>query len=462
MSSLVLGAGVAGLSAAKALKEAGEDVRVLEAKDRLGGRAYTDRTFAGVPVELGAEFIHGEQAATWELVRDLGLKTVAWDKLDDSLVRLENGAWLSMREARARYPDFELTRSWALPDVDALPGEDLRSYLLRVGFNPQQLRYVKRSFANACGESARFLSAKAVLRHLRNEGGSGDYRLLDGYDTLVGALAEGVSVYPDDPVTDVQWEASEGYGGGVRVKTLGGDLYEADAAIITVPLGALQAGTLRFSPALPAPKIQALMGLRMGTVIKLIYRFSEPIFGPEIMALYSRLNPPMWWSPSFGHVGHGDGGHEQIWTAFVSGDWADDLLSLGESGALEAGLKSLRRELGRPELTPTATRLVNWPNDPYTRGGYSFVLPGHDGAREKLAAPTPPLYWAGEATEPEHRAATVHGALLSGRRAAAERLNYGRGEVLRRTALKSGAKVEGVPVQADSETGLDKKAPPTA
>ena len=73
-----------------------------------------------------------------------------------------------------------------------------------------------------------------------------------------------------------------------------------------------------------------------------------------------------------------------------------------------------------PDLEATAARLINWPDDPYTRGGYSFVLPGHDGAREKLAAPTPPLYWAGEATAPEAQAATVHGALTSGRRAAAE------------------------------------------
>jgi len=429
VSTLVLGAGVAGLAAARALAAAGEDVLVLEARDRLGGRVHTDRGFAGVPVELGAEFIHGRQAATWALIRDLGLETVAWDKQDDSLVRLEDGAWLTMREAQARYPDFALTRSWAIPEVDALPGEDLRSYLLRVGFDARQLRYVKRSYANACGEAMRFLNAKAVLEHLRDEGESGDYRLLSGYDALVHALAEGLSVHLDDPVTEVCWE--EGTGGGVRVSTLAGETFEADAAVVTLPLGVLQAGTIRFSPALPAAKASALMGLRMGTVIKLIYRFAEPLFGPQIMALYSRLNPPMWWSPSFGHTGHGaghgEGGHEQVWTAFVSGDWADDLLSLGEAGALAAGLASLRRELGRPGLTPTAMRLVNWPDDPYTRGGYSFVLPGHDGAREQFAAPTPPLYWAGEATAPEPCAATVHGALLSGRRAAAERLACGRG-----------------------------------
>ena len=97
-----------------------------------------------------------------------------------------------------------------------------------------------------------------------------------------------------------------------------------------------------------------------------------------------------------------------------------ELLSQGEQAALEAGLTSLRRELARPELDALDARLIDWPSDPYARGGYSFVLPGHHGARALLAEPTPPLYWAGEATEPESRAATVHGAFVSGRRAAKE------------------------------------------
>ncbi|ADI13264.1 flavin monoamine oxidase family protein [Truepera radiovictrix] len=431
MRVLVLGAGVAGLAAARALKEAGQQVIVLEAKDRLGGRTYTNRDFASVPVEFGAEFIHGERAATWELVRALGLETLPWPKQDDSLVRLEDGRLLSMREARSQCPDFDLTRSWALPEVDALPGEDFHSYLRRIGFSATQLRYVRRSFANACGESMRFLSARAVLEGLREggeESGSEDFRLLSGYDALVRALAAGLEVHLHDPVTEVRWSP----GTGVHVRTLGEERYDAEAAIITVPLGVLQAGAIRFSPELPDAKQSALLGLKMGPVIKLVYRFAEAPLPPHVMALYSRLNPPMWWSPSFGHT---PPAQEHVWTAFVSGDWASELLSLGEAGALEAALASFRSELGRPELTPLGARLVNWPDDPYTRGGYSFVLPGHDGAREKLAAPTPPLFWAGEATEPEHRAATVHGALLSGRRAAAEVCAH-----LARSAHRGGAR----------------------
>lgn len=418
MSTLVIGAGMAGLAAAKTLQRAGEEVLVLEAKDRIGGRTHTSRDFADHPVEFGAEFIHGDRVATWELIDGLGLKTLHWRKEGDSVVRLEDGSWLSMSEARATRPEFDVTRSWKLPNVDPLPGEDWRSYLRRIGFDRHQLRYVQRSYANACGESMRFLSAKAMLASIRDggkEGGMGDYRLLAGYDSLVAHLAEGLDIRLNDPVTDLSWHSQR----GVRAQTLDGERFEADTAVVAVPLGILQSGVIRFRPELPGHKRAALLGLRMGPVVKLVYRFREPITEPHIMAIYSRLNPPMWWSPSFGQPTE-----QHVWTAFVSGDGAMALLAQGEEGALEQGLASLRQELGRPDLQAEAMRLVNWLDEPYTRGGYSFVLPGHDGARAELAAPTPPLFWAGEATEPEHRAATVHGAYLSGRRAAAEALAH--------------------------------------
>lgn len=412
-TALVIGAGAAGLAAARALREHEVDVTVLEARDRIGGRTWTDYAFGDVPVEFGAEFIHGRHVATWEWVERLGLRTFHWTKLSDSMVRLEDRAWLPMDQARARYAEFDITRSWNLPDVPPRPSEDWRSYLIRIGFTRDQLRYVKRSWANACGESMRFLSACAMLEQIRgnHEAGIGDYRILDGYGALLDGLARDSDVRLGAVVTRVDTGD-----GRARVTLAGGEELRADVAVVTLPVGVLQCGTVEFSPELPEEKVRALQGLRMGPVVKLVFRFDAPIVEPHISAIYSADNPPMWWSPSFGHPTTGS----QVWTAFVSGDWAMELLSFGEQEALDRALDALRRELGLERLEASDGRVIDWPDDPYSRGGYSFVLPGHDGARERLAAPTPPLFWAGEATEPEHRAATVHGALESGKRAARE------------------------------------------
>jgi len=156
----------------------------------------------------------------------------------------------------------------------------------------------------------------------------------------------------------------------------------------------------------------------MGPVVKIVYRFAERLAPPEIQAVYAAGPAPMWWSPSAAHETDA-----VVWTAFVSGDAAIDLLRLGEEAAIDHALESLRRELGRPGLKPLDALLVDWPNDPFACGGYSYVRPGHRGAREKLAAPTTPLFWAGEATAPERDAATVHGAIVSGERAAQEALS---------------------------------------
>src|SRR5690554_122744 len=157
---------MAGLAVGHALLEDDLDVVLLEARERLGGRAHTDRQFAGFPVEFGAEFIHGERAATWGWVDRLGLATAHWTKLDDSWVRLADGRRLTVRRAREESPEFDLTRSWELPKVPPRPLESFDRYLTRLGFSLEQMDYVRRAFANAEGESLRFLDATATLKSL--------------------------------------------------------------------------------------------------------------------------------------------------------------------------------------------------------------------------------------------------------------------------------------------------------
>ena len=415
MNVIVIGAGIAGLSAAWHLKEAGIAATVLEARDRIGGRVWTNRDFADIPVEFGAELIHGRspEVNTWEWVRKLGLTTWHWNKIDDSMIRTEEGEWLTMGEARAASTELDITRSWDLSDVPApRDDENLGAYLRRIGFSATQMRYVQRSFANAEGESMRYLNAKAHAHLFKDSDGADDYsdfRILDGYDSYYEQLADGLDIRLSSAVTTIDWSDC------VSVMISADDVFTADAAVVTLPLGVLQADRIKFAPSLPPIKQEALAGLRMGPVMKLVYLFDEPILDPSIGAIYAKGNPPMWWSSTLGR----DGG-AVVWTGFFTGDYARELLPIGEEAALQRGLETLRAEIGNPDLQYAKARWVNWPEDEFAMGGYSACLPGHYDAREKLAQPTPPLYWAGEASAPHHLTAMVHGAYFTGQRAANE------------------------------------------
>ena len=421
MRVLVIGAGIAGLSAAYHLQRAGAEATVLEARDRIGGRVWTSRDFADIPVEFGAELIHGRspEVNTWQWVRQLGLRTWHWNKLDDSMIRTEEGAWMTMGQARAASAELDATRSWALGDVaEPRNDENLETYLRRIGFTEKQLRYVQRSFANAEGDSMRHLNAKAHAHLFKDSDGAdaySDYRILDGYDAYYDKLAEGLDIRLNCVVRAIDWSQ------GAHVTTDAGDTYAADAAVLTLPLGVLKAGRLRFRPALPESKRSALAGLQMGPVIKLVYHFAEPILDRSIGAIYAKGNPPMWWSPSLGREERAT-----VWTGFLTGDYARALLPLGERAALRKGLETLRRETGIRDLEYLKARWVNWPEDEFAMGGYSVCLPGCYEARKKLAQPTPPLYWAGEASAPHHLTAMVHGAYFTGERAATEVLASGK------------------------------------
>lgn len=424
MKVIVIGAGIAGLSAAYHLKGAGIEATVLEARDRVGGRVWTSRDFADIPVEFGAELIHGRspQVNTWAWVDKLGLRTWHWNKRDDSMIRTEAGDWLTMGEARAADAELDVTRTWDLGDApEPRADEDLGGYLRRIGFSEAQLRYVQRSFANAEGESMEWLNAAAHLQlPLDASGGPrgvdsagedaySDFRILDGYDSYYERLADGLDIRLGCVVREIDWTD------GVGIRAESGEMYAADAAVITLPLGVLQSDRVRFKPPLPARKREALAGLKMGPVMKLVYLFDEPILDRSIGAIYARGNPPMWWSPSLGRANGAT-----VWTGFVTGDYAREMLALGEDAALQKGLDTLRAEIGKPSLRFTKARWVNWPADPYALGGYSVCLPGHYDAREKLAQATPPLFWAGEASAPHHLTAMVHGAYFTGQRAARE------------------------------------------
>jgi monoamine oxidase len=320
-----------------------------------------------------------------------------------------------MAAARAQYPDFDVTRAWQLPDAPPFETESLHAYLTRIGFTDAQLSYTRRAFANASGDSLQNISAIAAADEWTDTtAGDGDYRLLEGYIHMLEDLARGLDIRLKTVVQSIAWSDD-----GVIVTCDTGEVFTGESAIITLPVGVLRSGAVTFAPALPASKQAAIDALRMGPGMKLVYWFAEPVLPAGIGALYSAGTPAMWWSPSAGRDVRG-----QAITALATGDYARELAAMGEQGALAYALRTLQDELGRPDLQPVAAQWVHWTADPFALGVYSTVPPGAHHARFALGTPTPPLFWAGEATVKNAWGATVHGALVSGQRAAAETLQF--------------------------------------
>jgi monoamine oxidase len=409
---LVIGAGMAGLTAARGLARAGITVQVVEARERVGGRIHSVRDFAGAPVEGGAEFIHGEQALTWPEVRAAGLSVRRCPRLRHTMLADAGPArWLPRVLLRpALWPSFGLLRSMARvepPDLSA------REFLAR--------RWLPKP--------ARPLAELTVTGHLpgrpeeigmlglRDDGvlaleSGRNHRVVEGYDRVPDAIAQGLEIRRGFVATGIRWEARR-----VVVRSVEGEELEARAAVSTLPVGVLRAGSVRFLPTLPPGKRDALERLVMGPVLKLLLLFRER-FWPRRLALLACARGPvtLYW-PVF----HGDDAKPPVLTAYCTGPRAAALAKLDLEQVTARVLADLQRLFPRTSAHRQLVRQrrLDWASDPFARGGYSFVRPGGRGARERLAAPdTGALFWAGSDTQSEPIAASVEAAYASGLRAA--------------------------------------------
>ncbi|WP_059008374.1 flavin monoamine oxidase family protein [Streptomyces specialis] len=402
--TVVVGAGAAGLGAARLLADAGRDVVVLEARDRVGGRVHTDRTWEGVPVDLGASWIHGVRGNPLTELRDRFQVPTAVTDLDSLLVHDPSGTPVPGDEqARMRAHAEEIIDRF---DRDgSLPAAARWTDTHRRG-----VRYfLWQHFENEFGAGPRELSHRwysdAVF--------AGEQEIVPGgYDQLFRPLSAGLDIRFGQDVTHISHD-----GTGVTVHTARGTELPCSDVIVTVPLGVLRGGGLSFSPDLPPAKREALDRLAMGTLSKTWLRFPR-VFWDDAVLTHAYL-----------------GTEDDAWSEWYSfarvHDGAPVLLSLngGPAGrAIEAlsdrdiagrATAVLRRWFGDAAETPVALQNSRWTQDPYALGSYSITPPGASPEdRDTLAAPIAGrIHFAGEATHSTcHQ--TVHGALLSGRRAA--------------------------------------------
>ncbi|OBF53309.1 monoamine oxidase [Mycobacterium sp. 852002-50816_SCH5313054-b] len=408
-SVLVVGAGMAGLAAARSLADAGWPVRVIEARDRIGGRVHTDRDW-GVPLEMGASWIHGTtDNPLMELAQKARAQLVAtdyygWAKLavDPRLPPLQYDpeTWRTfVSRARGHVDGGSLG---AAVDAAASRAELSDSDRAQLGF------YVTTEIEDEYAVGADQLSAN-TFDHGDYADGDQDV-ITNGYDALPRLLAEGLQIQLRTAATVIARRDSS-----VIVRTKDRS-FEGPAAIVTVPLGVLKSGAIAFDPPLPDPHLRAVNALGFGVLSKSFFRFSRRSWDVEnAFYQYIGAEPDVWtqWFSLPSAAG-------PIMLAFNAGDRGRWVESASPKELMASAVPIARRLLGA-DVSPVEVRSSNWAADPYALGSYSFHAPGSGlSDRRRLAEPIGDrLYLAGEAVG-VNNPGTVTGAVVSGRHAAAQ------------------------------------------
>ena len=411
---LVIGAGMAGLTAARRLAEAGISVTVLEARSRVGGRILTQR-IGDQTIELGAEFIHGRPPELWALFAETGLETY---ERDGTQACFTNGSLQPCHQDERAFHLLEGLENYTGPDVS------FTQYLSTLNASDSE-RISARSFVEGfnAADASQISVASLGVQQKAEDPIEGDlaFYLQGGYDQLPNYLADRIrdyagTIHLDTPVRHLRWNA-----GHVEATT---DTHTVTArrAIITIPLGVLQQESITIEPR-PEAILNAASQLRMGNVFRITLRFREafwktlpprPIEDLSFLFSFGEM-PPVWWTthprPS------------PLLTGWVGGPRSAALAILSSS-ALEdrvcstlAHIFGLRTAQVREQLLDCY--IHDWRNDLYSLGAYSYVAAGGLDAPHVLSQPVEEtLFFAGEHTDTTGHWGTVHAAMRSGLRAA--------------------------------------------
>jgi monoamine oxidase len=422
---IIIGAGAAGIAAARTLQDAGQTILVLEARDRIGGRAWTDETFAAFPVELGAEFIHGSSVITHQLVKEAGLSTISVDRFG----KLRWGKASATLPNRIRPILEKLRKDYAdLANVQLLQDLSLADYLNARGRSTEAIQIADVLLAQTCVASIYDLSCQDLQRDLKlGDSHDEESRIREGYKALFEFLSTDMEIQFLSPVQRLEQHPS-----GVTVFSNGHSI-RAKSCVVTLPVTILQSGMVQFSPSLSYQKQRAVNTLRMEAGTKLLYAFTEPFWDDDLTYLLHDDVAARWWTPGYGRddSGRKDLGREasRLITCYATSARGRSLDALSEHDALTLGLNQLSKLLDVSFDTLRAhlakTKRVSWAHDPYALGAYAHVPPGTSEARVDLAKPEGNLFFAGEATAYDSTPQTVHGAMDSGLRAAKEVLEKG-------------------------------------
>jgi len=419
-SVLIIGAGAAGIYAANLLKKYGVSVTIIEASNRTGGRIVADTTFADIPVELGAEFIHGNRSLLVDLIKFVAPERLVPMPGNDvywleSQLRNEN----YLKESTALEGEGA-TLFQLLDSLATYPGENMTvtEYLTDFPLDPRFIGIANALIGNEYGSDNDRVGMLA-LKEAEAGYSSGSEELILNSGSFWNIFekafkAEIDAVILSKPVTAVN------YTGSKPIVTAGGETFSADRVLVTVPLGVLKTGSISFDPALPADKVEAISEIGMGIGLKIILKFSSAFWEAGTASIIGGDKVPEYWVSSAGK-----NGSQVLLTAFVMGARAEYLAGLSEDAMKAEILTELSLFYGAANVTGRyiSLKMKNWAEEPFTKGAYSFPTRTSAGKPAILAkAVSGKVFFAGEATNFNGHQATVHGAMESAFRAVKELL----------------------------------------
>lgn len=418
---LVIGAGLAGLAAAALLRKAGFNVEVIEARDRIGGRIWTNRQWPDVALDLGASWIHGQErnpltALAKQLSAELRMTSTDNTQLyhpdgtafttreQTDADALEQKLWDAIQAAQQQNVDVSITDAIA-SIAQQYRHDTAQTQLLNFILNAR----IEQEYAGSLQKTSVHWFDAA------QEFGETDVLFKHGFDVITRHLAEHLNIHLGHVVQKIQRTPQH-----VVVET-SQRTFTADKVIVTVPLGVLKRQQLVFVPPLPAAKLAAIDRLAMGTLNKCYLRFPKVFWPHDVDWLEYVPSQHGQWAQwvSFANVLQ-----QPILLGFNAADYGQQLEALSDQQIVAAAMQRLQTIFGQDIPAPTDHIITRWSTDPYSYGSYSFnslgATPQH---RAALAQPIDKqLYFAGEATSSTYFG-TAHGAYLSGIEVATEIIN---------------------------------------
>jgi monoamine oxidase len=416
---LIVGAGAAGLAAARKLVAEGRRVIVVEARDRTGGRVWTNRSWNEMPIDLGAAWIHGHKGNPLvKQAEEFGART-AVTNYESAAVFAASGKILPLAEAARAYSALEELEDGfeSLEEKEDFEGhEESFATALRRWQDSADMPQGDRKLLRLVARNEIEAEYAADLDQLQfppldeSQEFTGENRCFPaGYAGIIDGLAAGLDIRLNTAVREIDYTKPI-----VAISTSAGT-FKAERVIVTVPLGVLKKGTIRFTPELPQAKQTAIDRIGMGLLNKVALRFERPFWPKRHVLAFLSDRADQWpdifnLEPTCGYP---------VLVGLKSGQAAHDDERRSDKELVSALMQQLRSAFGDKTSEPTGWHVTRWASDPLAGGSYSYFRVG---AKPKdydaLAAPVNDrLFFAGEATNKAHPA-TVHGAYLSGMREA--------------------------------------------